>query len=120
MERGSATPGERHSAQWVAGRLRQQGAEDIRLEPFPYQGTFAYAQAAHFGIGLLAALGRRRLLAAAALVSFELEYSGRRAVAAALPAGRRGHERDRAPAGPRRGRAHCSCWWHITTPHTPA
>jgi hypothetical protein len=77
MERGSATPGERHSAQWVAGRLRQQGADDIRLEPFPYQGTFAYAQAAHFGIGLLAALGRRRLLAAAALVSFELEYSGR-------------------------------------------
>ena len=78
MERGSATPGERRSAQWVAGRLRQQGADDVRLEPFRYQRTFAYAQAAHFGIGLLAALGRRRLLAAAALASFELEYSGRR------------------------------------------
>jgi hypothetical protein len=77
MERGSATAGERRSAQWVAGRLRQQGAEEVRLEPFRYQHTFAHAQAAHFGIGVLAALGRRRLLAALALASFELEYSGR-------------------------------------------
>jgi hypothetical protein len=77
IERGSATPGERRSAQWVAGRLRQKGAHEVSLEPFRYQGTFAYAQAAHFGVGLLAALGRRRLLAAAALASFELEYSGR-------------------------------------------
>ena len=77
IERGSATPGERRSAQWVAGRLRQKGAHEVSLEPFRYQGTFAYAQAAHFGIGLLAALGRRRLLAVAALASFELEYSGR-------------------------------------------
>ena len=77
IERGSATPGERRSAQWLAGRLSQQGARDVRLESFRYQRTFAHAQAAHFGVGLLAALGRRRLLAAAALASFELEYSGR-------------------------------------------
>jgi Peptidase family M28 len=78
IERGSATPGERRSAEWVAERLREQGARDVRLEEFGYQRTFAHAQAAHFAVGALAALGRRRLLAAAALVSFELEYSGRR------------------------------------------
>ena len=78
IERGSASPGEKRSAQWLAGRMRQQGAHDVRLEPFRYQGTFAHAQALHFGAGLIAALGRRRLLAAAALISFELEYSGRR------------------------------------------
>ena len=77
IERGSATPGERRSAEWVAGRLREQGAEDVRLESFGYQRTFAYAQAAHFAAGVLAALGGRRVLAAAALASFELEYSGR-------------------------------------------
>jgi hypothetical protein len=77
IERGSATPGERDSAEWVAGRLREQGAVDVRLEPFRFQRTFAHAQAAHFAVGALAALGRRRLLAAAALASFELEYSGR-------------------------------------------
>jgi hypothetical protein len=77
IERGSATPGERRSAEWVAGRLREQGALDVRLEAFRYQRTFAHAQALHFGLGALAALRRWRLLAAAALVSFELEYSGR-------------------------------------------
>ena len=77
IERGSATPGERRSAEWVAGRLREQGALDVRLEPFGYQRTFAHAQAIHFGVGALAALRRSRLLAAAALVSFELDYSGR-------------------------------------------
>jgi hypothetical protein len=77
IERGSASPGERRSAQWVAGRLRQQGAEGVRIEPFQFQQTFAHAQAIHFGLGALAALTRKRLLAAAALASFELEYSGR-------------------------------------------
>jgi acetylornithine deacetylase/succinyl-diaminopimelate desuccinylase-like protein len=77
IERGSATPGERRSAEWVAGRLREQGAVDVRLERFRYQRTFAHAQAIHFGAGALAALRGRRLLAAAALASFELEYSGR-------------------------------------------
>jgi hypothetical protein len=78
IERGSATPGERTSAEWVARRLGEEGATDVRLEPFSYQRTFAHAQALHFGAGLIAALSRRRLAAAAALASFELEYSGRR------------------------------------------
>jgi acetylornithine deacetylase/succinyl-diaminopimelate desuccinylase-like protein len=77
IERGSASPGERRSAEWVAGRLREQGAQDVRLEPFEYQRTFAHAQAVHFAVGALAALARKRLVAAAALASFELEYSGR-------------------------------------------
>jgi hypothetical protein len=77
IERGSATGGERDSAQWVAGRLREQGASEVRLEPFAYGRTFAHAQAAHYATGMLAVLVRRRLLAAATLVSFELEYSGR-------------------------------------------
>jgi hypothetical protein len=78
IERGSASPGEQRSAEWVAERLRQEGATDVRVEPFEYQGTFAHAQGIHFAAGALAALGRRRLLAAATLASFELEYSGRR------------------------------------------
>ena len=77
IERGSASPGERQSAEWVAGRLREQGAADVRIEPFRYQRTFAQAQGLHFAAGLLAALRGNRLLAAAALASFELEYSGR-------------------------------------------
>ncbi|MBA3264074.1 MAG: hypothetical protein H0T69_16715, partial [Thermoleophilaceae bacterium] len=48
IERGSATPGERRSGEWVAERLRQQGAQDVRLESFSYQRTFAHAQAAQF------------------------------------------------------------------------
>jgi Peptidase family M28 len=77
IERGSASPGELRSAEWIAGRLLQEGAADVRIEPFEYQGTFAHAQAIHFAAGALAALARSRLLAAAALASFELEYSGR-------------------------------------------
>jgi hypothetical protein len=77
IERGSATPGEQRSAEWVARRLREQGAQDIGIEPFAYQRTFAHAQGIHFAVGALAALGRRRRVAAATLASFELEYSGR-------------------------------------------
>ena len=78
IERASASPGEQRSAEWVATRLGEQGAADIRIEPFGYQGTFAHAHGVHFAVGLLAALGRQRLVAAATLVSFELDYSGRR------------------------------------------
>jgi hypothetical protein len=99
IERGSATPGERRSAEWVAERLREQGAGDIRIEPFSYQRTFAYAQGVHFAAGLLAALGRRRLLAAAALASFELEYSGRlQWLRRVLPAGEGFNVTGRLPA----------------------
>ncbi|HEU0023123.1 MAG TPA: M28 family peptidase [Thermoleophilaceae bacterium] len=75
--RDSAGPGERAAAEWGADRLRDLGAEDVRIESFSYQDTFAYAQGAHFAAAALAALRERRLVAAATLASFELDYSGR-------------------------------------------
>jgi peptidase M28-like protein len=80
IARGSASPGERASAEWMAGRLRDEGAADVELETFRYQGTYAFAHAAHLVVGLVAA--RRngagaRAAALAALASLELEASGR-------------------------------------------
>ena len=103
MTRDSAGAGERASAEWAAGRLRELGAEDVRVDAFRYQRTFAYAQGAHFAAGTLAALGGRRLLAAATLASFELDYSGRAQWSRALlPAGDGANAVGRLPArGPR-------------------
>ncbi len=99
IERGSATPGERTSAEWLAQRLAEQGAQDVRLESFRYQRTFALAQAAHFAAGAVAALTRRRLTAAAILASFELEYSGRAQwLRRVLPAGEGSNVLGRLPA----------------------
>jgi len=77
MTRDSAGPGERAAAEYVAQRLREVGARDVEIEPFRYQGTYAWAHAAHAAAGLLAARLRSRTLALAALVSLELEVSGR-------------------------------------------
>jgi acetylornithine deacetylase/succinyl-diaminopimelate desuccinylase-like protein len=77
MTRDSAGAGERAAAAWVAGRLREAGASDVRVEPFRYQATYAWAHAAHAAAGLLAARLRSRSLALAALASLELEVSGR-------------------------------------------
>lgn len=80
MVRDSAGRGERASAEWIAGRLREAGAAGVRVEPFRYQGSYAGAHALHLGAGLAAA--RRgglagAALALAALVSLEREGSGR-------------------------------------------
>ncbi len=72
IERGAGTAGERRSAEWVAGRLEEAGAADVRLRSFRYQRTYAWAHAAHFALGMLGGPA-----AAAAAVSYELEYSGR-------------------------------------------
>jgi hypothetical protein len=77
MVRDSAGPGERAAADWGADRLRDLGADDVRIESYRSQDTFAYAQGLHFAAGALAALAGSRLLGAATLASFELEYSGR-------------------------------------------
>lgn len=80
MTRGSASPGERLSGEWAAGRLREAGAQDVRLETFRYQGTYAGAHALHVAGGLLAARRGGPLgsaLAAGALASLELDVSGR-------------------------------------------
>ena len=106
MVRDSAGAGERASADWAADRLRQLGADDVRVEPYRYQSTFALAQGAHFAAGALAALRGRRLLAAAALASFELDYSGRAQWSRGAAARGRGRERDRHAPGARRAHAH--------------
>jgi hypothetical protein len=103
ISRGSASPGERVSAQWVSTRLREVGAEEVRVEPFRYQPTFAHAQGAHFVAGALAALLGSRALAAAALVSFELDYSGRSQwLRRLLPTGEGANVVGRLPARGRR------------------
>ena len=99
IQRGSASSGERVSAQWVADRLREVGAQSVRIEPFRYQSTFAHAQAAHFMTGALAALKGSRAAAAAALVSFEFDYSGRSQwLRRLLPAGEGANVVGRLPA----------------------
>ena len=91
IERRSASDGERRSAEWVARRLAEAGAEAVRLETFRYQHSFGPAQALHYGAGVIAALAGGppgRALAAGSFASFELEYSGRRQwLRPLLPAG---------------------------------
>lgn len=72
MERRTARAGERASAEWCAGRLRECGAQEARVERFYYRQHFGPVHALHFAA---AALGR--LPATAALASYELDYSGR-------------------------------------------
>jgi peptidase M28-like protein len=108
LERRSANAGERESAEWVAGRLREAGAVDVRTESFRYAHTFAHAQAMHYAGGAVgAAVGGRRgaALAGAALASFELDYSGRSQwLRSVLPAGRGANAVGRVPAAIRRSR----------------
>ncbi len=91
MDRGSATPGERASAEWLARRLSGTGAADVRLLTFRYARSFAAAHAAHHAAGTAAALVGGPFgaaLAVAAATSYELDFSGRRQwLRALLPAG---------------------------------
>jgi hypothetical protein len=123
MTRDSAGPGERAAAAYVAERLRAVGATDVALQPFHYQGTYAWAHAAHAAAGLLAARLRSRALALAALASLELEVSGRlQWLRRVLPAGEGANVTARIPArGVRRGTlvlvahhdaAHTGLAWH--------
>ncbi len=80
MGRGSASAGEREAAAWIAGRLRERGVGDVRVEAFRGRRTFAWSHLAHAVAGLVAARlggGRGAALAAGALLSLELEASGR-------------------------------------------
>ncbi|HEX8206925.1 MAG TPA: M20/M25/M40 family metallo-hydrolase [Solirubrobacteraceae bacterium] len=72
MVRDSADAGERAAAQYVAARLREIGVEDVALEPYRWPRTHVWAQVPH----LLASLGGP-LARAAALISYELDQSGR-------------------------------------------
>jgi Peptidase family M28 len=80
MRRDSAGAGERAAAAWIAERLRAEGVDDVRVEPFRGQPHFGPVQAAHGVAGLAAArmggvLGAA--LAAAAAAGLELDGSGR-------------------------------------------
>ncbi len=106
MVRGSAAAGERASAEWLAGRLREDGALDVRVEPYRGQTTYAWAYLAHVGLALLAARRGSRILAVAAALLAEGELSGRRAwLRRLLPRGRGANVVARIPApdGPPRG-----------------
>ena len=73
MVRGSADAGERAAAVWARGRLLEAGVEDVALEPYRWPRTHAWSHLPH----LAAAWTRRPLLAALALISYELDQSGR-------------------------------------------
>ena len=99
MARRSASAGERESASFLARRLAEAGADDVRTDRFRYQTTWAWRQAPHFAAGLVAAALRSRALAAAALVSFDLEISGRSQwLGRLVPAGEGANVLARVPA----------------------
>lgn len=80
IERRAGTPGDLVSAEWVAGRMREIGLEDVRIETFRCHSTWAIPYGAHALLGLLAARLPARLrvpLALGAAISFEADYTGR-------------------------------------------
>ena len=95
IERRAATPGDHMSAEWVAGRMRELGLEDVRIEPFRCHSTWAVPYGAHALLGLLAARLPATLrvpLALATAVSFEADYTGRdQTLRSLLPGARAGH-----------------------------
>ena len=113
MERSSAREGERAAAAWGADRLAAAGATAVRTQSFRYSPGWGLAQAVHM---VAAATGR--LPALAALVSLQLDFSGRaQPLRRVLPAGEganvvglgpraRGGHQDRRPGGPPRRRQH--------------
>lgn len=72
LERGSASAGEIAAAEWVAARMRDCGADGPEVRPYLYSRTYAHAHALHFAAALAG-----RIPALAALVSYDLDYSGR-------------------------------------------
>ncbi len=100
MERGAGSPGERRSAEWIAARLTEAGAGDVRLRGFRYQRTYAWAHAGHFALGM-----RGGAAALAAAVSYELEFSGRSQwIRRLLPAAEASNVVARVPAAGERRR----------------
>jgi len=106
MGRSSARAGERASAQWILRRLRELGIEDVEIEPYRYQATYALAHGLHNAAGIAAsALGGPlgAALAAATLCSYEMEVSGARQwLRRLLPAGEGANVVARVPATGRR------------------
>ena len=95
IERRAATPGDRESAEWVAGRMRDVGLEDVRIEPFRCHATWAIPYGAFALIGMLAArlpAPLRIPLALGAAAAFEADYTGRdQRLRSLLPGAGEGH-----------------------------
>ena len=95
IERRAATPGDRASAEWVAGRMRETGVQDVRIEPFRCHSTWAVPYGGHAMLGMLAARlpGALRVpLALGTAASFEGDYTGRnQTLRALLPGAGTGH-----------------------------
>ena len=121
MDRGSASPGELAAAEWGAERLRAAGAADVRIERFRYQRSIAERNVPHLLAGMAAArLGGSRgaALAAAALVSFELDFGGRAQwLRRIVPAGDGANALGRVPAAGERRRT-LVLVAHLDTAHT--
>jgi hypothetical protein len=95
IERRAATAGDRESAEWVAGRMREAGVEDVRIEPFRCHSTWAIPYGAHSLLGLLAArlpAVLRIPLALATAASYESDFVGRnQTLRSVLPGAGVGH-----------------------------
>lgn len=95
IERRAATPGDRVSAEWVAGRMRELGLSDVRIEPFRCHSTWAIPYGAHDLLGLLAAglpTALRVPVALALAASYESDYVGRdQTLRSLLPGAGEGH-----------------------------
>jgi hypothetical protein len=92
IERRATTAGERRSAEWVAGALRDAGATDIRLSPYRGHSSWVHSFVGHAAIVLAASSAGRavaRAVAAAATVSMEADYSARSSWLRRLLPGRR-------------------------------
>lgn len=95
IERRAATPGDLESAEWVAGRMREIGVEDVRIERFRCHSTWAIPYGAHQLLGLIAARlpwPLRLPLALALAASQEADYTGRdQTLRLLLPGAGQGH-----------------------------
>ncbi|HEY7151159.1 MAG TPA: M28 family peptidase [Solirubrobacterales bacterium] len=93
IHRPTASRGERVAAEWVAGRLRELGAEGARVEKEDVHGTFWWplglAAGAGLAAGLLALRGRRAaaaaIAAAAGVAAVDDLPPGKRTLRSALP-----------------------------------
>ncbi len=94
LRRRTTIAGEQESAEWVAGRLRALGTEDVRVVTFRGQSSWAWAHGAHMlaGLGASWVRGRAaRLLGALVAVSYELDVSARNQWLRRLLPGRPGY-----------------------------
>jgi hypothetical protein len=62
FDRPSASEGERRAAEWIAGRLRAEGAREVRVEEERAHGTYWWPLGLLALGGALASLSRRRLV----------------------------------------------------------